>query len=50
MIWLDAGEMAIIEQYIPHVRQIEPTLNLAPSTPAPADAGLPDILFLPWEI
>jgi Zn-finger nucleic acid-binding protein len=28
LIWLDAGELAIIERYLPHVRQIEPTLTL----------------------
>jgi Zn-finger nucleic acid-binding protein len=27
LIWLDAGELAIIERYLPHVRQIEPTLT-----------------------
>jgi Zn-finger nucleic acid-binding protein len=50
LIWLDAGELSIIERYIPHVRQVEPTLNLAPSTPSSTDAGLPDLLFLPWDI
>jgi Zn-finger nucleic acid-binding protein len=31
LIWLDAGELAIIERYIPHVRQIEAPLTLAPN-------------------
>jgi Zn-finger nucleic acid-binding protein len=29
LIWLDAGELPIIERYIPHVRQIEAPLILA---------------------
>jgi Zn-finger nucleic acid-binding protein len=28
LIWLDAGELAIIERYIPHTHRIEPALNL----------------------
>jgi Zn-finger nucleic acid-binding protein len=28
LIWLDAGELAVIERYIPHVHQIEPALKL----------------------
>jgi len=28
LIWLDAGELAIIERYVPHVHQIERTLPL----------------------
>jgi Zn-finger nucleic acid-binding protein len=28
VIWLDAGELAVIERYIPHVHQIEPSLHL----------------------
>ncbi len=28
LIWLDAGELAIIERYIPHVHNIEPSLRL----------------------
>ena len=28
LIWLDAGELAIIERYVPHVHQIERTLTL----------------------
>jgi Zn-finger nucleic acid-binding protein len=31
LIWLDAGELAIIERYIPHVHQIEAPLTLAPN-------------------
>jgi Zn-finger nucleic acid-binding protein len=29
LIWLDAGELAIIERYVPHVRQVEPPLPLS---------------------
>src|SRR4051794_8170477 len=29
LIWLDAGELAIIERYVPHVHRIERTLTLA---------------------
>jgi Zn-finger nucleic acid-binding protein len=25
LIWLDAGELAVIERYIPHIHQLEPT-------------------------
>jgi Zn-finger nucleic acid-binding protein len=28
LIWLDAGKLAIIERYVPHVHQIERTLTL----------------------
>ncbi len=28
LVWLDAGELAVIERYIPHVPQIERTLTL----------------------
>jgi Zn-finger nucleic acid-binding protein len=39
LIWLDAGELAIIERYIPHQHHIEPPLNIA------RDAGpVPDLL------
>jgi hypothetical protein len=45
LIWLDAGELAIIERYIPHVRQIEAPLSLAP-TRNPAEPDLTDLLFM----
>jgi Zn-finger nucleic acid-binding protein len=35
LIWLDAGELAVIERYIPHVHQIEKSLRLADG-PAPS--------------
>jgi Zn-finger nucleic acid-binding protein len=39
LIWLDAGELAVIERYVPHHHQIEGPLNLA------HDAGpVPDLL------
>jgi Zn-finger nucleic acid-binding protein len=39
LIWLDAGELAVIERYIPHQHHIEPPLNLD------RDAGpAPDLL------
>ena len=44
LIWLDAGELAIIERYIPHVRQIEPPLPLATAAPAPATPAIADSL------
>jgi Zn-finger nucleic acid-binding protein len=28
LIWLDAGDLAVIERYVPHVHQIERTLTL----------------------
>jgi Zn-finger nucleic acid-binding protein len=28
LIWLDAGELSVIERYVPHIHQIEPTLIL----------------------
>jgi Zn-finger nucleic acid-binding protein len=34
MIWLDAGELALIERYFPHVRQVEQTVHLAPVAPS----------------
>jgi Zn-finger nucleic acid-binding protein len=36
LIWLDAGELAVIERYIPHVRLVERPLDLAGS---PLDAA-----------
>ena len=53
MIWLDAGELSIIERYIPHVRQVEQTLYVgpsAPSRPEPIEADLMDLLSLPWDL
>ncbi len=47
LIWLDAGELAIIERYIPHVRPVEPLLNLAGDAREPAPEFV-DPLFLPW--
>jgi hypothetical protein len=39
LIWLDAGELAVIERYVPHQHHIEPTLNIA------RDAGVaPDLM------
>jgi Zn-finger nucleic acid-binding protein len=35
LIWLDAGELAVIERYIPHRHQIEPCLRLADGPPPP---------------
>jgi Zn-finger nucleic acid-binding protein len=35
LIWLDAGELAVIERYVPHVPQIERTLTLAGSPVIP---------------
>jgi len=32
LIWLDAGKLAVIERYIPHVHQIEPALHLPGAT------------------
>jgi Zn-finger nucleic acid-binding protein len=32
LIWLDAGELAVIERFIPHVHQIERTLTLPGAT------------------
>ena len=38
LIWLDAGELAIIERYVPQQHHIEPSLNIA------RDAGpVPDL-------
>lgn len=40
LIWLDAGELAIIERYIPHVHQIEPALRLvSEARRAPIETG-----------
>jgi Zn-finger nucleic acid-binding protein len=36
LIWLDAGELAIIERYIPHVHRIEPAQQLCHERPAEA--------------
>ena len=36
LIWLDAGELAVIERYIPHVHQIEKSLRLADAPPPPS--------------
>jgi len=35
LIWLDAGELAVIERYIPHHHSIEPALRHCPDRPAP---------------
>ena len=35
LIWLDAGELAVIERYIPHQHHIEAPLNLAPTWDRP---------------
>ena len=41
LIWLDAGELAVIERYVPHQHHIEPALNVA------RDAGVaPDLMRL----
>jgi Zn-finger nucleic acid-binding protein len=32
LIWLDAGELAVIERYIPYVHKIEPALHLPGAT------------------
>jgi len=44
LIWLDAGELAVIERYTPHAHHIEPvhTLPGAEATPA---GGLLNVLF-----
>jgi Zn-finger nucleic acid-binding protein len=40
LIWLDAGELAIIERYIPHRHQIEPNLRLPDAyVPSSVQAG-----------
>ena len=46
LIWLDAGELAIIERYIPHVRQVEPPLVLAPAPVAPEEPDLSDLISI----
>jgi Zn-finger nucleic acid-binding protein len=43
LVWLDAGELAIIERYVPHVHQIERTLRLPGAT---SDRFEEDWLFL----
>ena len=35
LIWLDAGELAVIERYIPHRHNIEHALRLTMDRPAP---------------
>jgi Zn-finger nucleic acid-binding protein len=52
LIWLDAGELAIIERYIPHARPGGPPLVVGGpiSEPEPEiDAGLL-LSFLPWDL
>ena len=44
LIWLDAGELAIIERYVPHVPKIEPVHTL-PGASAPPAGGVLDVLF-----
>jgi Zn-finger nucleic acid-binding protein len=44
LIWLDAGELAVIERYISHVHRIEPSLTL-PGATSSSTAGMLDILF-----
>jgi Zn-finger nucleic acid-binding protein len=52
LIWLDAGELAIIERYIPHARQGGPPLI----SPGPVSEPVEDIeaalllSFLPWDL
>jgi Zn-finger nucleic acid-binding protein len=46
LIWLDAGELAVIERYIPYVHKIEPALHLPGATsgltnPSSPDGGIP---------
>jgi Zn-finger nucleic acid-binding protein len=54
LIWLDAGELAIIERYVPHVRQIEPGLDLAAHErryePIPTEPDLGDVFCNVWRI
>ena len=49
LIWLDAGELAVIERYIPHVRQPEPAFALAPAPAAPPEIDLSDLSDLLLE-
>ena len=44
LIWLDAGELAVIERYVPHVHRIEPVHTL-PGAEAPRAGGVLDVLF-----
>jgi Zn-finger nucleic acid-binding protein len=56
LIWLDAGELAIIERYIPHVRQIDPLLHIAsmpsrePGYDDPPESPLDWLLEMPWGL
>lgn len=43
-IWLDAGELAIIERYIPHVRQVDPVQPISDNSGL--DAAPPPLLTL----
>jgi hypothetical protein len=46
LIWLDAGELAVIERYIPHVHRIEPPLRLPDAAGPSTNAFLGDAFLI----
>jgi Zn-finger nucleic acid-binding protein len=48
LIWLDAGELAVIARYVPHVPQIEPALTLPGSGRAARSEAAQGGLLVDW--